>query len=256
MLHFIGTFFLQFIKPLGFIALLLFITLFLIRKKPKTAIWFVLICLIIIFVFGNPFFSTFMTRSMEWRYMPSQDYAQADAILLFADGTLPADTPRQRVELEGEADRVLYTAQLYHQELAPVIIVSGDFSRASSSKTFLMELGVPEDAIILQNQSSNMRSDAALSGGIMSTNDFESVLLVTSALQMDRAMFLFRDVEINITPAPTDYKVTLKDWEALTGSDWKTIVANLLPTTEALDQTARVLWEYFGLAFYRVRSLF
>ncbi len=137
-----------------------------------------------------------------------------------------------------------------------MIIVSGDFSRASSSKTFLMELGVPEDAIILQNQSSNMRSDAALSGGIMSTNDFESVLLVTSALQMDRAMFLFRDVEINITPAPTDYQVTLKDWEALVSSDWKAIVANLLPTTEALDQTARVLWEYFGLAFYRVRSLF
>ena len=64
MLHFIGTFFLQFIKPLGFIALLLFITLFLIRKKPKTAIWFVLIYLIIVFVVGNPFFSTFMSRSM------------------------------------------------------------------------------------------------------------------------------------------------------------------------------------------------
>lgn len=256
MLNIIGSFFLQFLKPLGFVVLLLFITLFLIKKKPKTAICFVLISLVIIFVLGNPFFSTFVTRSMEWRYMPSQSYAQADAILILAEGTLPANTPRQRVELEGQADRALYAAQLYHKGLAPVVIVSGSFSRASSTKTFLMELGVPEDAILVQSGSSNMRADVSMATQVITTNNYENVLLVTSALQMDRAMFLFKDSDFKVVPAPTDYKVTLRDWEALTVVDWKAILTNLMPTTAALDQTFNVLWEYVGLAFYRVRSLF
>ena len=63
-------FFKQFFMPLGFVALLLFLTLFLIKKHPKTAIWFVLICLVVVGVFGNPIFSTFFARSMEWRHMP------------------------------------------------------------------------------------------------------------------------------------------------------------------------------------------
>lgn len=42
MLSLITKFFLQFLNPLGFVAFVLFVTLFLIKKKPKTAIWFVL----------------------------------------------------------------------------------------------------------------------------------------------------------------------------------------------------------------------
>lgn len=256
MLSLITKFFLQFLNPLGFVAFVLFVTLFLIKKKPKTAIWFVLICLLIIAVLGNPYFSTFLTRSMEWRHMPSLNPSRADAILLFADGVSPAHTPRQRVELDGEADRALYAAQLYQQQVAPVIIVSGGQLRTSSAKTLLMELGVPEDALILQDGSSNMRDDVALSTELILSKDFKDVLLVTSALQMDRAMLLFKETVLNIIPAPTDYEVTLDDWQVLTSWDWRDIVTNLLPTSEAFQQTYSVLWEYFGMTFYRVRSIF
>mgnify|MGYP007112908007 CR=1 FL=1 len=43
MLGLLISFLKQFLSPMGFAALLLFITLFLIKKHPKTAIWFVLI---------------------------------------------------------------------------------------------------------------------------------------------------------------------------------------------------------------------
>lgn len=188
--------------------------------------------------------------------MPSQNPSRADAILLFADGVAPAHTPRQRVELDGEADRVLYAAQLYQQQVAPVIIVSGGQLRTSSAKILLMELGVPEDALILQDGSSNMRDDVALSTELILDKDFKDVLLVTSAVQMDRAMLLFKETILNIIPAPTDYEVTLNDWQVLTSWDWRDIVINLLPTTEAFQQTYAVLWEYFGMTFYRVRSIF
>ena len=145
MLSIIRDFIMQFFNPLAFVGLVLFITLFLVKKKPKTAIWFLIAVLLLIGVFGNNYFSTWFTRSMEWRYMPSQAMENADAILLIADGTFVSDTPRQRVEVGEGADAVLYSAMYYQQELAPVILVSGSANRANSAKTLLMELGSIRD---------------------------------------------------------------------------------------------------------------
>jgi len=256
MFSIIRDFFLQFLNPLAFVGVVLFVSLFLIKKKPNTAIWFVVICLLVISIFGNPYFSTFLTRSKEWRHMPSQAMANADAILLIADGTLVSDTPRQRVEVDDEADGVLYSAGYYQQKLAPVIIVSGDEAHASSAKTLLMELGVPEEAILLQLKGSNLRQDISRSLEIIQDKDMKSVILVTSALKMDRTMFLLRESGLNVIPAPTGYQVTLKDWQNLTSWRWQDIITHLLPTSKALEQTAKTLWEYFGLTFYRIRAIF
>ncbi len=246
----------QFFMPLGFVALLLFITLFLIKKHPKTATWFVLICLVIVGVLGNPVFSTFFTRSMEWRHMPFTQGTKADAILVLAKGTLPADTPRQRVEVQEQADRLLYAATLYQQQAAPLIIISGDENQAASARTLLLELGVAPEAILVQDQAHNMREDAALSAPILALQNVKQILLVTSAIQMDRAYFVFRQLGFEIIPAPTDYRVSLQDWETLTDWNWRSLITKLMPTTEAFDQSTAVLWEYVGLAFYRFKAIF
>ncbi len=256
MFSIIRDFFLQLVNPLAFVSVVLFISLFLIKKKPKTAIWFVVICLVIITVFGNPYFSTFLTRSMEWRHMPNQAMPNADAILLIANGTYVSETPRQRVEVGEEADSVLYSAMYYQQKLAPVIIVSGSSVRANSTKVLLMELSVPEDAIIVQANSSNLREDVSLSLEIIKEKEIKSVILVTSALKIDRTMFLLRESDLTVTPAPTNYRVTLSDWQNLTDWKWQQIITHLLPTSAALEQTFQALWEYFGLTFYRIRSIF
>jgi len=72
----------QFVLPAGLTAILLFLALFLIRKKPKAAIWLVLISLILVSAAGNAYFSAFLTRSLEWRYMPPAAEIKADAIVL------------------------------------------------------------------------------------------------------------------------------------------------------------------------------
>ena len=135
MLSIIRDFIMQFFNPLAFVGLVLFITLFLVKKKPNTAIWFLIAVLLLIGVFGNNYFSTWFTRSMEWRYMPQANMEKADAILLLADGTQLADTPRQRVEVGEAADRALYAAMYYQQGLAPIVIVSGNGGRTESTKT-------------------------------------------------------------------------------------------------------------------------
>lgn len=256
MLNIIRDFFMQFFNPLAFVSLVLFVTLFLVNKKPKTAIWFLIVVLLIIGVFGNNYFSTWFTRSMEWRYMPQTNMEEADAILLLADGTKLADTPRQRVEVGEAADRILYAAMYYQQGLVPKVIISGNGGRAESSKTLLMELGVPEGDIILQRHAPNLREDIKLSLNLIQENEFKSVILVTSALKMDRALYLLRKSGLEITPAPVDYQVTLNDWQNMTAFRWQDIIKNLMPNSEAFQQSVSTLWEYVGLAFYRLISIF
>ncbi len=249
-------FFKQFFLPMGFVALLLFLTLLLIKKHPKTATAFVLISLVIVGVFGNPIFSTFFTRSMEWRHMPITPETKADVIVVLAQGTLSAETPRQRVEVGEQADRLLYAATLYQQQAAPLIIISGNVNQTTSGRTLLLELGVPADAIMVQDQSSNMRADAALTAPILALQNIKHILLITSAIQMDRAYFLFRQLNVEVTPAPADYQVSLQDWETLTAWNWRSTITKIMPTSEAFNQSAAVLWEYMGLAFYRIKAIF
>ena len=249
-------FFKQFFMPLGFVALLLFLTLFLIKKHPKTAIWFVLICLVVVGVFGNPIFSTFFARSMEWRHMPPAAGTTADAIVVLVQGTLPADSPRQRVEVQDQADRIIYAATLFQQKAAPLIVISGEEKQASAAQILLLELGVPAEAIMVQGQAENMRMDVELTTPILALQNVKHILLVTSALQMDRAYFLFNQLGIKVTAAPTDYHVSLNDWNHLTSWDWRSIITQLMPTGEAFNQSTAVLWEYIGLAFYRIIAIF
>lgn len=246
----------QFFLPLGFVALLLFLTLLLIKKHPTTATWFVLIALLIVGVLGNPIFSTFFTRSMEWRHMPITPGTQADAIVVLAQGTLSAETPRQRVEVQEQADRLLYAAMLYQQQAAPLIIISGDENQTASAHTLLLELGIPAEAIQVQDQASNLRADAALCAPILALQNVKHILLITSAIQMDRAYFLFRQLDVEVTPAPADYRVSLQDWETLTSWNWRSIITKLMPTSEAFEQSVAVLWEYVGLTFYRIKAIF
>lgn len=256
MLSIIRDFIMQFFNPLALVGLVLFITLFLVKKKPNTAIWFLVAVLLIIGVFGNNYFSTWFTRSMEWRYMPQTNMEKADAILLLADGTQLADTPRQRVEVGEAADRALYAAMYYQQGLAPKVIVSGNGGRTESTKTLLMELGVPESDIILQRYAPNLREDIKLSLNLIEENEFKSIILVTSALRMDRTLYLLRSSDLEIIPAPVDYQVTLNDWQNMTAFRWQDIITNLMPNSQAFQQSVLTLWEYVGLAFYRLSSIF
>lgn len=254
----------QFVLPVGLTTILLFLTLFLIKKKPKTAIWLVLISLLLLSTAGNAYFSAFLTRSLEWRYMPLTGEVKADAIVLLGGGTEAPDTPRQMVEVNSAGDRVLYAAQLYKAGAAPLIILSGgnmSYSQARSTtpaqemQTLLVGLGVPPEALVLQAQSQNTAEDAFFTSAILREKQIRTVILVTSAAHMERALMMFASPEISLIPAPTDYNVTQRSWENLMRWDWKTILTHVMPDGGTIARTNLVLHEYLGIFFYRVKFL-
>ncbi|MEA4812380.1 MAG: YdcF family protein [Anaerolineaceae bacterium] len=255
MLAVIGKFFGQFISPLGIVGLLLFFGLIRMRRDSRAA-WMPVFALLLIAVMGNYFFANFLTRSLEWRYMPPVDGSRGDAIVLLADGILPQVPPRQQLEVSDSADRVFYTAKLYRDGAAPRIIISGTPQAAADARTELIGLGVPENVIALQDKSKTTLEQVRFAIEILKNEGLGKPVVVTSALEMDKAVYLFTKSGISVIPAPADYKVTQTIWEHITKPAPFDVLSNLMPSASHFAQSSDALAEYASLVYYRLRAIF
>ncbi|HEY5670042.1 MAG TPA: YdcF family protein, partial [Anaerolineales bacterium] len=59
---------------------------------------------------------------------------------------------------------------------------------------------------------------------------------------------------IEIIPAPTDYTVTQSVPQHRLSSRLPSVLISLLPSTEYLEITTRMLKEYFGIFIYKLRG--
>lgn len=178
---------------------------------------------------------------------------KADAIVVLGGNT---GANRQNwFELELDADsahrRVDTAKALYQAGKAPKIIVSGGanegvISEARGMEFALRNLGVPAEAIIREDFSRTTRENALFTKRTMAEHDINSVLVVTSALHMPRAMGVFHhlDVESYAAPNPPQIVIPADDPNF-----------NLyLPNRRALGASRSIIKEYLGYLVYYFRG--
>jgi uncharacterized SAM-binding protein YcdF (DUF218 family) len=252
----------QFVYPLGLAVGLVVLALLLKRRRSAQTVMLIL-ALSILWLGGNQWVSDGLTRSLEWQYLPEGELPVSEMIVILGGGTESMAFPRQTPELNSAGDRVFYGAYLYHQGKAPRILLSGgriewmnDFAStpASEMAEVLLVMGVPEDAILLEELSLNTYENAVNSAAMLRELGISRVLLVTSAMHMPRSVALFERQGIAVIPAPTDFKVTQAGWEGLFAASWQTYLINLFPDVGNLNQTTAALKEYIGMFVYRLRG--
>ena len=181
-------------------------------------------------------------------------------MVVLGGGTESMDPPRQMAEVNGAGDRMLYADWLYDQGASPLILLSGGnlgFSAlrgttpAYEMQQIMLQLGVPEEAMILQEDSQNTAEDALFSAEILRELEIDEIILVTSALHMPRALALFEAQGLTVIPAPTDYTITTLAWSEMMALELPQVLLNLMPSSGALNQTTGVLKELLGTLVYR-----
>jgi uncharacterized SAM-binding protein YcdF (DUF218 family) len=216
---------------------------------------------LLLWIGGNRWVSAGLVRSLEWRYLPPPELTRpitrplAEVIVLLAGGTHSAQYPRPLVEVNGAGDRVLYAAYLYHQGVAPRILLSGgriDWvesgdSPAGDMARLLSMLSVPEEVMLLEDTSRNTSESAVAAWEMLSAQGVRKIVLVTSAQHMPRSAALFEQQGFTVIPAPTDYSITEEEWERLTHPDFAAALLNLLPDAGNLASTTAALKEYLGM---------
>ena len=214
-----------------------------------------LLAVTVLAVCGNPAISHSLVADLEHRYLPKPvaEYPRADAIVVLGGGLGPPFPPRLYADLNSASDRYLHASRLYHAERSPLIVVSGGNVFPQSgfegesfyAAQLLQKWGVPATAIHVEDRSRNTYENALFTKKLLAENNIKQILLVTSALHMQRALATFKSVGIDAIPSPTDYdKVESDRPEAL----------NWIPDVGALGATTRLIHERLGYLVYRYKG--
>ena len=179
-------------------------------------------------------------------------FPTADLIVLLSGGMGANTNISQYAEMYMGADRVWQAARLYHAGKAPRIVLTGLESK-ESTVPLLKDLGVPEEAILVDNYSLNTEENAKYTVELlrianMLTGDIKpKVLLVTSAFHMKRSMLLFQKYapELEIIPAPSDFEV-------LADADVAVSFSAFLPNAGSLSRTSIHFRELIGYWGYKL----
>lgn len=250
------------IYPLGLACIVIILAL-VFSKHQRVRTVMLWTALVILWVGGNRWVSSSLTRSLETRYLPPEVFPAVEMIVVLGGGTESNAPPRQGVEINGAGDRMLQAARLYREGVAPKILLSGGnitwlgnrpSTPAEEMQEILLFMGVPQDALVLQTESQNTYEDALYSAEILRSEGIERIVLVTSAAHMPRSAALFEKQGIEVIPAPADFSVPDYAWQELWHGSFGSKLINLIPNTGALSQTTSSLKEYIGLLVYRLRG--
>ena len=234
------------ISPLGFsLAFLTFALILLILKKIKYGITLAIIAFAWLWIWSTPLANYLLQNQIESAYPPLSfaiiPNAEAIVVLGSAVGSPSMGFPYGN--LGSAADRVWHATRLYKAGKSPWIILSGgadlnlvEESEAKSMADFIEDLGVPNSALILEEQSRTTSQNASMTAELLKDRNIHHILLVTSALHMERAKCLFEKQGLQVEAIATDHEATVKPVGALA----------YLPDAEALSNSARTMKELAG----------
>ncbi len=149
------------------------------------------------------------------------DPAPADVMIVLGAAIDPTGFPMPN--LQRRLDRAL---GLYREGYAPAIIVTGaqghdePMTEAVAMKAYLVERGVPEASVFLEDDSFNTRQNLEYARAIMEAEGFETALVVSSEYHLWRALSLCGDLSIEASGAG-----------ALGALTWPQVVKNWLRET-------------------------
>jgi uncharacterized SAM-binding protein YcdF (DUF218 family) len=258
---FLSKFLPLFLYPLGLLTILLLAVLAL-WKKPRLAKTILIAALVILFLSGNRYVASAITRSLEWQYLPEVITAPVDSIVILGGGTEPAIDPRQSVEVNAAGDRVVYGAILARQFPEATIILSGgdiDFLDLASSSpaedmvSLLELLGTSDENILIQGESQNTYEDALYTCAMLKENGLHNTLLITSATHMPRSVAVFQKQGCEVIATPTDFTVTEAAWQKLWHPNVEEFLINLVPSHSNLSTLTKSIKEYIGIWVYGMK---
>jgi len=187
----------------------------------------------------------------DWSYRPVDACTAADAIVVMGGAFSSGLGEWPYPDAGGNIDRYWHAARLLHAGCAPWVILSGgrnparpdSLSEAQSGALFLIDLGVPKSALLLDNEARTTADNASNIARMLVERGLEEVLLVTSAVHMRRSLAAMQAAGVSAIPVPTDFSVTRQP-------AWS--IRRLLPSAGALSRSTAAIHEIVGLWVYRV----
>jgi uncharacterized SAM-binding protein YcdF (DUF218 family) len=155
------------------------------QNRKKMARFIISIALFIGIIFYTPVV-WYLAEPLKFSQRPEI----SDAIVVFAGGVGESGQPGQ-----GYEERVKKAVELYEQGFAKHIIFSSGavstFPEPYVMKALAVSLGVPEEAIILEDKASSAYENVKFTNRILDSNTWDKIILVTSPYNVRRVSLIF-----------------------------------------------------------------
>lgn len=223
--------------PIGFSGLLVIAAIILRRR------WIAIVGVVTLYIFSTQFMSTLMLLPLEQVYKPRSPVSapNADAIVVLNGGVVRG-VNATGVQWGEAANRYFAGVALAAAGKARMIVLSsGPFpAQGRILRQVAVHQGIQPDHIVLTRRVLTTEDEARAAAEIPSVH---SILLVTSAFHMPRAVMLFRARGLNVLPFPTDERVAVR--QPLTLLDF-------IPAAASLETSETAMREYYGLVVYKI----
>ena len=154
---------------------------------------------------------------LEARFVRPIAPSDVDAIVVLGGAFDPyVSAARHISELADSGDRFVEAVRLARLYPNAKIVVTGGIGEllgsgdtdAAISQRFFPDMGISADRLVIEPNSRNTAENAEFTKPLLASINAQTVLLVTSAFHMPRAVGSFRKAGMSVIPWPTDYKTT------------------------------------------------
>jgi uncharacterized SAM-binding protein YcdF (DUF218 family) len=111
------------------------------------------------------------------------------------------------------AARLDHVVEMWPQGIAPLVVVTGGnqpgdrFTEAEASARYLVDRGVPEDAVVLENEGGNSYESLEGVAGLLGERGLSDVLIVTDPYHSLRSRLIAEDLGLTAYVSPTPSSV-------------------------------------------------
>ena len=242
-----------FLFPLSICLEILFLGLFILwlTRRQKTGKIIVTIGVILLTTMSYGAVSDMFLGPLEYRYLPIKDisaFQDVKWVVVLGGGHYTDPTLSITDQLsDASLVRLVEGIRIHKKLLNSKLLLSGGgfFSSttdASAMAKMAMALGIEKKNIVLESESKDTKDQARFIRNIIKANRF---ILVTSASHMARSVALFKANGMRPIPAPTGYRVK---------TTLELSPARFFPSAKGIDKMERVVYEYLGIVWARLRG--
>jgi uncharacterized SAM-binding protein YcdF (DUF218 family) len=166
--------------------------------------WVLLVAAVVVTALGAYYAVSFV---QVWSVGRSDQARPVDAIVVMGAAQYDG-TPSPQL-----AARLDHVVDLWGDGLAPLVIVTGGnqpgdrFTEAEASEAYLVDRGVPAQAVLLENSGSNSYESLESVADMMGSRGLGEVLIVTDPYHALRSRLIAEDVGMTAYVSPTPYSV-------------------------------------------------
>ena len=248
-----------FVLPPGSFFILAIISYLLMRRGWRNIGRMLFIfAFVMLYLCSTPALSTWLIMNWENRYESANPGEKKETAVILG-GMFDLD-PRAEVwgheyQALDAVDRVLEGIQLKREGMVQKLLLTagkspftpGQPSEAEIIRRFIRQYSqIPDSVLIIEDRAINTEQNAFLSASIMEQRNLsKDVYLVTSALHMPRAVYVFEKAGFNVHPHPTDFQ-SLSELSLSSGFVW-------IPNASALQYSTKVIREMLGYYYYKMK---